>query len=62
VNAFESKKLLQLHLKKDHDSPFQCSQFGCHRVGTKGWMRHTDMVKHLKKVHGVTYEGTRQYI
>jgi general transcription factor IIIA len=51
ANAFETEKLMKVHLKKEHPSPFQCSYPGCDRVGTKGWMRERDMVKHMKKVH-----------
>ena len=54
MNGFETEKLLKMHLKKDHRSAFQCSSPGCDRVGTKGWMRQRDMVKHMKKVHGIT--------
>lgn len=50
-NGFETKKQLQVHLKKDHPSEFQCPQPGCDRVGIKGWMRQREMVKHIAKVH-----------
>jgi hypothetical protein len=46
-------KLLKVRLKKDHPSPYQCSYPGCHRIGTHGWMREWDMVKHMKKNHDV---------
>jgi len=52
-NAFDNLKLLKVHLKKDHPSPYQCSYPGCHRIGTNGWMRERDMVKHMKKDHDV---------
>ncbi|KAN0119341.1 hypothetical protein V8E51_001549 [Hyaloscypha variabilis] len=52
-NAFDNVKLLKVHLKKDHPSPYQCSYPGCHRIGTNGWMRERDMVKHMKKDHDV---------
>ncbi|PMD27996.1 hypothetical protein NA56DRAFT_153501 [Hyaloscypha hepaticicola] len=42
-NAFQTEKLLKVHLKKEHPSPFQCSYPGCDRVGTKGWFRERDM-------------------
>ncbi|EPE26637.1 C2H2 and C2HC zinc finger [Glarea lozoyensis ATCC 20868] len=51
MNGFESKKLLTVHLKKDHPSPFQCPEPGCHRIGINGWLRGTDMIKHTKKAH-----------
>jgi general transcription factor IIIA len=51
LNSFENEKLLKAHLKKEHPSPYQCSYPGCGRIGTKGWMRKRDMVKHMKKVH-----------
>jgi len=53
LNGFETEKLMKVHLKKEHPSPYQCSYRGCDRVGTKGWMRERDMIKHMKKVHDV---------
>lgn len=50
---FETEKLMKIHLKKEHPSPYQCSYPGCHRIGTNGWMRERDMVKHMKKNHEV---------
>jgi hypothetical protein len=44
---------LKVHLKKEHPSPFQCPEAGCDRIGTKGWFRERDMVKHMKKAHGI---------
>jgi general transcription factor IIIA len=53
MNGFETERLMKAHLKKSHPSEFQCSEPGCDRVGTKGWMRKRDMVKHMKNAHGV---------
>jgi len=53
LNGFETEKLMKVHLKKEHPSPYQCSYPGCDRVGTKGWMRERDMAKHMKKAHDV---------
>jgi general transcription factor IIIA len=53
VNRFETEKLMKIHFKKEHPSPYQCSFPGCDRVDTKGWMRERDMVKHTKKVHEI---------
>ncbi|KAE9379950.1 hypothetical protein N431DRAFT_122026 [Stipitochalara longipes BDJ] len=53
LNAFETEKLLKVHLKKEHPSPYQCSYPGCHRIGTNGWMLERAMVKHMKKDHDV---------
>ncbi|KAH8757064.1 hypothetical protein BGZ57DRAFT_996917 [Hyaloscypha finlandica] len=38
---------------QEHPSPYECSYPGCHRIGTNGWMRERDMVKHMKKEHEV---------
>ncbi|KAF4613434.1 hypothetical protein G7Y89_g15452 [Cudoniella acicularis] len=54
VNGFSDKKLMKLHLKKDHISPFQCPQPGCNRIGTNGWQRQIDMLKHMKKAHATS--------
>ncbi|KAF2185852.1 hypothetical protein K469DRAFT_664858 [Zopfia rhizophila CBS 207.26] len=43
------------HMKKVHDeSQFPCPEFGCDRVGGKGYSRKRDLVKHQIKCHGTT--------
>ncbi|PQE32935.1 amp-binding enzyme protein [Rutstroemia sp. NJR-2017a WRK4] len=51
MNGFGTKKELQVHIKKDHPSPFQCPHPGCGRVGSNGWLRERDMQKHITKFH-----------
>lgn len=53
MNGFGTDKLYKAHVKKEHQNPFQCSIAGCDRIGTNGWMRKVDMVKHVRKVHRV---------
>ncbi|KAF7952022.1 uncharacterized protein EAE97_001519 [Botrytis byssoidea] len=54
LNGFDTKKLLQDHIKKDHPSPFQCTHPGCDRVGSKGWLREKDQKKHMLQKHGIS--------
>ncbi|TGO23816.1 hypothetical protein BPAE_0121g00330 [Botrytis paeoniae] len=54
LNGFETKKLFQDHIKKEHPSPFQCTHPGCDRVGSKGWFRERDQKKHMFQKHGVS--------
>ncbi|KAF7933855.1 uncharacterized protein EAE98_003564 [Botrytis deweyae] len=54
LNGFETKKLFQDHIKKDHPSPFQCTHPGCDRVGSKGWLRERDQKKHMFQKHGIS--------
>ena len=54
MNGFETQKLLKMHVKKNHPSEFQCCYPRCDRVGTNGWMRKRDMVRHMKNPHGTT--------
>ncbi|RAL65918.1 hypothetical protein DID88_005580 [Monilinia fructigena] len=54
LNGFDTKKLLQAHIKKDHPSPFQCTHPGCDRVGSKGWLRERDQIKHMLQKHGIS--------
>ncbi|TGO52675.1 hypothetical protein BCON_0137g00150 [Botryotinia convoluta] len=54
LNGFDTKKLLQDHIKKEHPSPFQCTHPGCDRVGSKGWLRERDQKKHMFQKHGIS--------
>ncbi|KAH8668061.1 hypothetical protein BGZ60DRAFT_42614 [Tricladium varicosporioides] len=54
MNGFARKELLQVHLRKEHPSPFQCAHPGCDRVGNNGWKRKRDMMKHVQRFHGAT--------
>jgi general transcription factor IIIA len=54
MKGFENEKDLKTHVKKDHVSPFQCEQPDCDRKGNNGWMRKRDMLKHMKKAHGIS--------
>ncbi|TGO88979.1 hypothetical protein BPOR_0131g00180 [Botrytis porri] len=54
-NGFDTKKLLQDHIKKEHPSPFQCTHPGCDRVGSKGWLRERDQKKHMLQKHGISH-------
>ncbi|KAF5876979.1 putative zinc finger x-linked protein [Botrytis fragariae] len=54
LNGFDTKKLLQDHIKKEHPSPFQCTHPGCDRVGSKGWFRERDQKKHMFQKHGIS--------
>ncbi|PQE05908.1 AMP-binding enzyme protein [Rutstroemia sp. NJR-2017a BVV2] len=56
MNGFGTKKDLQVHVKKDHPSPFQCPHPGCGRVGSNGWLRERDMKKHVTKFHSISEE------
>ncbi|TGO38135.1 hypothetical protein BHYA_0081g00310 [Botrytis hyacinthi] len=53
-NGFDTKKLLQDHIKKVHPSTFQCTHPGCDRVGSKGWLRERDQKKHMFQKHGIS--------
>lgn len=52
MSGFANEKELNNHIKETHPSSFQCSFPGGDRIGTKGWMRKRDMVKHMVKKHG----------
>ncbi|THV52261.1 hypothetical protein BGAL_0084g00210 [Botrytis galanthina] len=54
LNGFDTKKLFQDHIKKEHPSPFQCTHPGCDRVGSKGWLRERDQKKHMFQKHGIS--------
>ncbi|TEY67138.1 hypothetical protein BOTCAL_0129g00100 [Botryotinia calthae] len=54
LNGFDTKKLLQDHIKKEHPSPFQCTHPGCDQVGSEGWLREKDQKKHMLKKHGIS--------
>ncbi|ESZ92402.1 hypothetical protein SBOR_7210 [Sclerotinia borealis F-4128] len=54
LNGFDTKKLLDVHIKNDHPSPFQCTHPGCARVGSKGWLRQRDQIKHMSQKHGIS--------
>ncbi|TGO52991.1 hypothetical protein BOTNAR_0307g00080 [Botryotinia narcissicola] len=53
-NGFDTKKLFEDHIKKDHPSPFQCTHPVCDRVGSKGWLREKDQKKHMLQKHGIS--------
>ncbi|KAF2865465.1 hypothetical protein BDV95DRAFT_586467 [Massariosphaeria phaeospora] len=51
--AFTKRADYVSHMRKIHDeSEFSCPEFGCDRVGKKGYFRRADLRTHLKKVHG----------
>ncbi|KAI0518534.1 hypothetical protein F5B22DRAFT_599595 [Xylaria bambusicola] len=49
---FQKQSEYNEHMRKVHgDSAFPCPVDGCDRVGTKGYMREKDLIKHLAKMH-----------
>ena len=50
---FKSKAALTKHLKEIHDeSELPCPVPSCERKGGKGYMRRSDLVRHIKAKHG----------
>lgn len=51
---FVTQSQLTKHMRQEHDkSLYPCPEFGCKRIGGRGYTRKIDLRKHLQKEHEI---------